>query len=809
MERRSWNHRTRLGVPRRLTVAAVACFAVGTASVAAMVTLIGSALVRPLPFPHAERLVRVWVSEPEAPRLELSYPVLERLSGVSAFEALEATARVRLLVTGEAGGRRVEGEGVTPGYFDLLGLRPAAGRLFTPEEYGPGQEGVVVVGEVLARERFGSAAAALGGTLAAEGRDLDIVGVLPAGFTGTVEDDAGEIELWLPIDHYVSAERRARWDVGAIWALARLRAGTGRQQARAELDALAVALGREQPAAHQGRGLTVEPLGENWRAPIRRGSYLLLAAALGLLLVAAANVSALLLAASLARSRVRAVQRALGAPTGRLLREAFREALVVAAAGGALGALLGQGLLPWLLRRGAVALPDYVSVRPDLLVVAGVAGALGLAALLASVAPAAVALRSDPAAALREGSHGGTGSGAARRTWSVLLAGQVAVALTLTFTALLLVRSYRALSAEDLGFRTEDVVRLALFPAFPDETGEARLAAFERARERVAVHPGVEAAGLVWPTVPIWGAIEEPVRWSGMPEPLRERGVRAGLFAVDSGLLPALEIPILAGRGFHSGDGAGGEDAPVAVVSRALAERLGGRLAGPGAALGREIALGETALRVVGVAEDARLSGARDPSESNRLTVYLPLARVRPSYATVVAATSAPAEALVAPLERRVGEAVPEAALDWVGTLRYWLGERYADQRFAPLVLSLFAGASLWITGGGVFALVAAAVERRRREIGIRRALGASGARVSALALLQGIRPVAAGAAVGMAGMWGAAELLAGLLHAVAPWDPWSVAAAVAAVLAVAVAASGLPARQATRVDPMTCLRAE
>ncbi|HUP42970.1 MAG TPA: ABC transporter permease [Thermoanaerobaculia bacterium] len=809
MERGSQDHRTRLGVPRRLTVAAVACFAVGTASVAAMVTLIGSALVRPLPFPHAERLVRVWVSEPEAPRLELSYPVLERLSGVSAFEALEATARVRLLVTGEAGGRRVEGEGVTPGYFDLLGMRPAAGRLFTPEEYGPGHEGVVVVGEALARERFGSAAAALGGTLAAEGRDLAIVGVLPAGFTGTVEDDAGEIELWLPIDHYVSAERRARWDVGAIWALARMRAGTGRPQARAELDALAARLAREQPAAHQGRGLTVEPLGENWRAPIRRGSYLLLAAALGLLLVAAANVSALLLAASLARSRARAVQRALGAPTGRLLREAFREALVVAAAGGALGALLGQGLLPWLLRRGAVALPDYVSVRPDLLVVAGVAGALGLAALLASMAPAAVALRSDPAAALRGGSHGGTGSGAARRTWSVLLAGQVAVALTLTFGALLLVRSYRALSAENLGFRTEDVVRLALFPAvFPmmgDETGEARLAAFERARERVAAHPGVEAVGLVWPTVPIWGAIEEPVRWRGMPEPLRERGVRAGLFAVDSGLLPALEIPILAGRGFHSGDGAGGEDAPVAVVSRALAEPLGGLEV----ALGREIALGETALRVVGVAEDARLSGARDPSESNRLTVYLPLARVRPSYATVIAATAAPAEALVAPLERRVGEAVPEAALDWVGTLRYWLGERYADQRFAPLVLSLFAGASLWITGGGVFALVAAAVERRRREIGIRRALGASGARVSALALLQGIRPVAAGAAVGTAGMWWAAELLGGLLHAVAPWDPWSMAAAVAAVLAVAVAASGLPARQATRVDPMSCLRAE
>ncbi|HUF79339.1 MAG TPA: FtsX-like permease family protein, partial [Thermoanaerobaculia bacterium] len=541
----------------------------------------------------------------------------------------------------------------------------------------------------------------------------------------------------------------------------------------------------------------------------RRGSYLLLAAALGLLLVAAANVSALLLAASLARSRVRAVQRALGAPTGRLLWEALREAGTVAAAGGILGALLGQSLLPWLLRRGAVVLPDYVAVRPDALVVAGVAGALALAALLASGAPAAVAMRSDPAAVLRDRPVGGTGSGRSRKTWSTLLAGQVAVALTLTFGALLLVRSYHALATEDLGFRTAEVVRLAVFPAFSDDTGEARLAAFERARERVAGHPGVERAGLVWPTVPIWGAIEEPVRWAGMPEPLRERGLRAGLFAVDPELLPALEIPLLAGRGFYPGEGAGGaEDAAVAIVSRALAARLGG----PEAALGREIALGDRdrgARRVIGVVEDARLSGARDPSESNRLTVYLPLGDVRPSYVTVMAATAVPAETLEALLSQEIVAAVPGAALDWVGSLRYWLGERYADQRFAPLVLSLFAGASLLITGGGVFALAAAAVERRRREIGIRRALGATGARVSAMAIVQGIRPVAAGALVGILGMWAAGEVLAGSLHGIAPWDPWAVAAAVAAVLGIAVAASGLPARQAARVDPLTCLRAE
>ncbi|HUF78894.1 MAG TPA: ABC transporter permease, partial [Thermoanaerobaculia bacterium] len=314
MSGRLWDHRARLAVPRRLTVAAIACFAIGTASVGTMVTLIGSALVRPLPFPHAERLVRVWVSEPEAPRLELSYPLLERLADVTAFDAFEATARVRLLVTGEEGGRRVEGEGVTPGYFELLGLRPAAGRLFTPEEYGLGHEGVVVIGETFARERFGSAAAALGESFATAGGPLVVVGVLPAGFTGTVEDDAGEIELWQPIDHYVSAERRARWDVAAIWALGRLGPGADAEEARAELASLATRLAEEQPATHEGRGLALEPLGENWRAPIRRGSYLLLAAALGLLLVAAANVSALLLAASLARSRVRAVQRALGAP---------------------------------------------------------------------------------------------------------------------------------------------------------------------------------------------------------------------------------------------------------------------------------------------------------------------------------------------------------------------------------------------------------------------------------------------------------------------------------------------------------------
>lgn len=792
------------GRSRALAAAAVACLAIGTAAVTALLTLAWSTLLRPLPFPAAERLSRVWLAEPANPRLDLSYPLLRAIAEeVDAFAAVEGTARVRLLVLGSEGGRRAEGEGVTAGYFRLLGLQPAAGRFFTAEEHAAGTRGVAVVGEALARERFGSAAAAVGEQVRTSEGPLTVVGVAPAGFTGTVEDDAGEIEVWLPIDAWVAPARRERWDVGAIWAIGRLRDGVTPAAAAAQLEALGSRLAREHPAVFADRRLTVEPLAENWRSGLRRGTRLLLGGAAVLLAIAVLNVAALLLARSLERSRSRALQRALGAPGWALLRGVLADTALLMALGGALGAVLGVRALPWLLPRVGIVLPDYVQPTADLAIAVGVALVLALAGLVAAAAPAAAALRADPAAALRHGARGGEHGRSGRRAWAALVTAEIALATTLTFGALVLARSAQALAGEHLGFRTAGVVRFGVFGVGGAEAAPAdRLAAWRRIRAGVAARPEVEAAALMWPTIPIWGAIEEPVRWAGMPPAERDRGLRAGVFAVDGGFFAVTRVALLAGRRLADDEPAG---AGVAVVSQALAERLGGTAA----AVGRELLLADGAVTVVGVVADARLSGARDEAESNRYTLYLPLAEVAPSYVSLLAAVRGDAEAAAAPLSREIGRLAPDAALDWVGTLPYWLGQRYLDTRFAPVLSALFAGAALLVAGIGVFALAAAGVTRRRRELGVRLAVGATPRRVAALVVSEGLTLAAAGVALGALAAWPAAGLLADLLYRVPPRDPWSLLGAAAALLALASLATALPARRAARVDPAISLRPE
>jgi predicted permease len=795
-----------LGGGGALTVAAVACLAIGAAAVTALLTLTRATLLRPLPFPEAERLTRVWVSEPTNPRIDLSYPLLRALRDeISAFATVEATARTRLLLLGDeggVGGRRVEGEGVTAGYFTLLGLRPAAGRYFSAEEQASGERGPVVISEVLARERFGSAAGAVGRRLPTSEGPLVVVGVAPVGFTGTVEDDAGEIELWVPIDAAVSPERRERWDVGGIWVLALLRDDVGARAAAAELESLAARLARAQPATHGGRSLAVEPLAENWRSGLRRGTALLLAAAAALLLIAVLNVAALLLARAIDQRSNRAVRRALGASSWALLRGVLLETAGLMAVGGGLGALIGCAALPRLLEAAGVVLPAYVRATPDLATAAAVAAVLAVAGMVAAAVPALAAVRSDPGMTLREEFRGGGPGRGGERLWSTLVVGEVALALMLTFAALVLARSVHALGTDDLGFRTAGVLRFGVFGVAAEEEREARLAAWRRVRDGVATHAGVERAALVWPTVPIWGAVEEAVRWPGMPGEESGRGLRAGVFGIDEELFPVLGIRLIAGRPLRDDEAA---EARVAVVSRSLADRLGGAET----AIGRELVLADGNVTVVGVASDVRLSGARDETESNRYTLYLPLANVGASYVTVLAATAGDPEALAAPLAREIGRLAPDAALDWVGSLSYWLGQRYVDTRFAPLLAVLFAGGALLIAAVGLFALASAGVGRRRVEIGLRMAVGATPLRVAALVLRRGIGLVALGVALGALVGWPIAGVLAGFVHRLSPRDPWSLLAAGGLLVVVAAVASALPARRAARMDPLASLRRE
>ena len=577
-----------------LSLAAVVCIALGTAATSAALTLVSATLLRPLPFPDADRLVRVWLEQPGGEsRLAFSYPDLldlqERVradgaTGGSALDAVEATARARVLFQGEGGARRVEGEAVTPGYFDLLGVEPLVGRLFSPEEHTPGGPRVMLLDYRTWGERYGYDEGIVGQAVRTDEGVLTVIGVLPPSFTGSVEEDSGDIELWVPIEQYLSAERRERRDVAGIWTIGRLAPGASVDSARAELAGLGRHLATAYPEIHGGRSLTVEPLGENWRSGVRRGALLLLGASGLLLLVAAANVAVLLLARALDDRRELAIRVALGARRRRLLGSVLAEAGLLVAAGSLAGLWLGPALLRAILSQRSLVdgsllgIPAFVELRIDPTAAALCCLTFLATALVAALGPALLGSRIDPARALQEGTRAATGGRRTRRWSNALIVTEVALTTVLVVGAALLVRSYHAMQTEDLGFRTDHVLRMALFVNEEDVPETGGLPPFyDRVRRELAAEPGVERLGVVWPTVPIDWPLQAVLTAPGLeasdPEQ-SEPGVRVGLYVADAPFFDVLDVPLLAGRGFRATDEPDGP--PVALVSRSLALRLAG-----------------------------------------------------------------------------------------------------------------------------------------------------------------------------------------------------------------------------------------
>lgn len=806
----------RLARSPRLSLAVVLCIAVGTAATTAALTLVSATLLRPLPYPEADRLVRVWLQEEGSEeRLELSYPDVRDLErAVSSFDAFEAVARSRILFQGEGGARRVEGEAVTPGYFGLLGVEPLVGRLFSDREHRRGER-VMLLDHRTWGSRFGYDEAAVGSTIRTDRGEYTVVGVLPQSFTGTVEEDSGDIELWVPIDEYVVPRRRARRDIGGIWTLARLAPGETLESAAGELAALSERFAELHPETHGDRDFLVEPVGESWRSEIRRGSLLLLAASVLLLLVAATNVAVLLLARAMNERREMAVRSALGAPRRRLLGAALLETVLLVAAGSLLGLGAGPPLLRALLTGGTLAdesmlgIPVYVSLTFDPRAAALACLAFLVTALVAGLGPALLGSRVDPARALQEGGRTAAGTRGSRRWSAALVFAEVALTTVLVVGAALLVRSYHALQTEDLGFDPGGILRIALFVNEEDVPEVDGLVPFqERVRAALVAEPGVEAVGMVWPTVPIDWPVEGRLNASGFSPELQEEGIRTGVFFADPEYFGVVDVPVVAGRGFTAGDSASADAANVALVSRSLAERIAGS-GDPERVLGAEAWIAGGPVRIVGVVGDVRYGGPREEPGAHH-EVYLPFAREPQRLVSLLIETPGAPAALLPALSRRLADLAPASALDWVGPLDRWVTDLFVlDTRFLLSLVSLFSAAGLFLSAVGLFAVLADSVARRRGELGIRQALGATPGRILAAVVLQGLRVVALGLAAGAALAWASTRVLESTVHGVTPTDPWSFAAAALLLLGVALAAAALPARRAAAVDPAEALREE
>jgi predicted permease len=810
-----------LGRARGFALATALTLALGLGATTALFTAVRGILLRPLPYPDPEQLVELREVSPKGSRLAVTEPNFGDFQReVRAFRATARYVAGQSTVTGGIEAVRV-GTGVVSGdFFAVLGVTPAFGRTFAAEERQPGAAATVVVGDAFWRRTLGASRDLERLALTIDGTPHRVVGVMPPGFG--FPDDA---ELWTAAERETPNRSRTahNWKV-----VARLRDGVALPVAQAQATALARALRQRHGSDVTLVDATLTPLADEMVGATRPVLVLLLAGAAVLLLVATANVGTMLLARGEARRRELGVRVALGASRVRLVRQFLAEVLVVTAAGSALGVLVALAGARLLVALAPSAVPRLDAVRVDGLVLA-FALALALAvALLLGLGAGLRATRVE-GATLAGTERVPTATQAGTRARNVLVGAQVALTAVLLVGAGLLARSFAELTAVDPGFRTEGavVVRLA-FPPADDSATDARVRALQTVTlERLRALPGVRHAGSA-DDLPLGGFYASGTFvHQARPDEIRSfedfgrlvkdptRAGQAAFRRASDGYFEAIGIPLVRGRLFDGRDTPGAP--PVAVISASLARTA----FGDRDPLGQLVQFGNMdgdlrPLTIVGVVGDVREAGPAAPPQP---TLYAN-ARQRPTstrFAVVIAGAppGTPGErpldaAAMVGLVRRTAQGIDPA----VPVVRVEpLEERYASalaaRRGGLLLAGAFAASALLLAVAGLAGVVSYLVAQRRRELGVRVALGARSLDVRRLVLGRGLRPAVAGVVVGLVVALAAARVLAAQLYAVRPADPLTFALVAAALLAVAVLAAWGPARRAARVDPMTALRAD
>ncbi len=772
---------------RGVSLVAVLALGLGIGAAVTLFSLVNAALLRPLPYRDPGRLVVLWgnVRRARVERRGASYPdFLDWRRSSASFTGMAAywSSGFSLVEAGDS--ERVDGEVVSPDYLGLLGVAPELGRGFLPEEErGLDADPVVLISDGLWTRRFGRDPAILERRLQLDDLRARVVGVLPARFRGL--DDAAEV--WLPTGDLPTSETLKRGD---RWfpVLARLRPGVSREEAQQEIDAVSRRLEEQFPSTNEGRGAAVTPLARELTGDLRLPLMALLGASGLLLLLTIANVAGLLLARSEDRQREVAIRSALGAGRARLLRQFVAEGLLLAGGGVALGWLLARWATDLLTVASPIELPSFVRPHPDMEAAVFAAGTAVLVGIVLGLAPA-LRLRGDaPAEALKSSSAGG--SRPRERLRSALVVGEVALAAVLLVGSGLLLGSLRQLAAVDPGFRAKGVLELELSLGRPASTAALR--------ERLLAVPGVRSVGL-GSDMPLGGQASAVFYAAeGRPAEPTETRPRAYLHRVGPGFFGTLGVPILRGRDIVDSDGDG-----VVVVSEGVVRRFW-----PDSdPIGRKVGGVGHWLRIVGVVPDLNYRGLpHNPTADPDLYLPLPLQR---QACSVLLGTDQPPETLVSSVRAALVEIDPAATLYDVAPLSKRVARETARTRFTAWVASVFSGVALFLACLGLYGVISYLVARRRREFGVRVALGAAPGDLLRLVLRRGIALAGAGALLGLGGATLVTRLVASLLYGVAPWDPATYGAGALGLVAAAGLAAWFPAARAERIDPLTALREE
>lgn len=777
----------------------------------AIFSSVHAVLLRPLPYPDADELVLGFETKPEFERLPLPYlNYLDYRAGQSSFAEFAAMSIQAMTLTG-AGGSEPEKllvESYTHDFLPMLRVQPLLGRNFLPEEDSPGGPRVVLLSHDLWTRRYAADPAMLGAGITLDGAEHTVIGVMPPNYRVLFPASA-YVALGARADEPVFRDRAARTE---IYAYARLKPGVGIVEARADLQAIGDELGRRFPEAVGASRPLLVPLREDLVRDIRPMLLLLLGAVACVLLIAAANIANLTLERALRRQRELGIRAALGATRWQLVRQMLVESLALAALGGGLGLLLAL----WSLDLVTALYPPHVTfsivgpITIDASVLAFTAAVTLGTGVVFGLVPALLASRQDLARALKDADHHASAGGRHLRARDLLVVVEVALAMTLSVGAALATGTLIAMNRVDPGFDAPGLLSAATNLSPDRYPSSGRFMAFWTELERrVAAMPGVTAVAVSSGLPGQLGAYDVVYPMGAARTP--DNSFTALLYRVGPGLVETLGIPLLGGRTCGPQDGPG--TAPVIVINRALADKFfpGGDAVGQRL---QDNLSKQPSLDIVGVVGPIRHDGLGAPERTpyqvyycyRQLSLEAQSDDALGMVMHIVARTSGPPQELAPQLRAAAAELDPTSPLWGVDTLENTVRQSLDKHLFTARLLAAFAATALLLAALGLHAVMANTVARRTRELGVRMALGAQPRAVVALVLRQGLGLVAVGLALGTLGAYGLNQAMAEILS-----DEVAVVGSYLGVAALLVGVSLLamlvPARRATRIDPMVALR--
>ena len=794
------------------STAAIVVLALGIGANTAIFSVVNAVLLRPLPFDDPSRILQVWHVPPAK-----SFPGMTRFtvspanyldwhSQSSSFEQMAAYGFQSFTVGGAERPEAVQAGTVASDFFPLLRVQPLLGRTFTPEEDRPGQGHVVVLGYNFWRDQFASDRNIVGRNILLDGETYSVVGVMPETFRFP-----SWAKLWVPLA-WTNDTRAVRGNHNYA-VIARLKKSVDIRQAQAELSAISTRLEQLYPEDDKGWGAIIVPLREELVGDVRAALLVLLGAVAFVLLIACANVANLVLAKTLARRKEIAIRTALGASRFVVLRQILAETVVLSVAGGALGLFLARFGITLIVKVLGDRIPPFMQITLDVPVLTFTLLLSVLAGVLAGLIPSFRYTKADVNEALKQGQSRGTSDARGGGTRRLLVVSEVALSLVLLIGAGLMIRSLWELRKVQPGFDPGNVLTVTVpLPRNRFSSPAGQINFFQDALTRVRALPGVDSAGVIDDLPLNGGGSHQPFTIEGRPALPMSDQPEVDVRLISPGYIRAMHIPIVRGRDLTDSDVAGRPGA--VLISASLARRFWPN-EDP---VGRHLTLTffpNVVREVVGIVGDTKL----DSLDETRpvAAIYHPLAQVTPPPSepwrsfgmTFTIRTSSDPMNLISAVTGAIHQVGPDLPVVDVMSMNEVIAQSVSPQRFNMLLLACFAGLALVLAAVGIYSVLSYTVRRRVREIGIRIALGASQQDVVRMILVDGLKPILLGVALGLAAAAALSRVVSSLIYGVRGTDPLTFAAVALLLLMVGIFATIIPACRATRIEPVIILREE